>query len=165
MGVFLLTRLPPWVEVGAFLLAFLAGTVNAVGLRGFSHQSVSHMTGISSLLGLALAALALSNALHLLFTPLPLRSAAPPYSPHRFDPHPGDNIGLIVEDLRTVDLDKRPGVAETLDWAAALLELHIDHLTPDIAAATLGCIAKTRRDLELVRRDLPELLARAQGAQ
>jgi pyrroloquinoline quinone biosynthesis protein B len=35
------------------------------------------------------------------FTPLPLRSAAPPYSPHRFDPHPGDNIGLIVEDLNT----------------------------------------------------------------
>ncbi len=38
---------------------------------------------------------------NLRFTPLPLRSAAPPYSPHRFDPHPGDNIGLIVEDLRT----------------------------------------------------------------
>jgi pyrroloquinoline quinone biosynthesis protein B len=36
---------------------------------------------------------------NLRFTPLPLRSAAPPYSPHRFDPHPGDNIGLIVEDL------------------------------------------------------------------
>ena len=45
MGVFLLTRLPPWVEVGAFLLAFLAGSVNAVGLLGFSHQSVSHLTG------------------------------------------------------------------------------------------------------------------------
>ena len=38
---------------------------------------------------------------NLRFSPLPLRSAAPPYSPHRFDPHPGDNIGLIVEDLRT----------------------------------------------------------------
>ncbi|MBA1248838.1 pyrroloquinoline quinone biosynthesis protein PqqB [Pseudomonas luteola] len=38
---------------------------------------------------------------NLRFTPLPLRSAAPPYSPHRFDPHPGDNIGLIVEDLLT----------------------------------------------------------------
>ena len=38
---------------------------------------------------------------NLRFTPLPLRSAAPPYSPHRFDPHPGDNIGLIVEDLAT----------------------------------------------------------------
>ncbi|XBG30485.1 pyrroloquinoline quinone biosynthesis protein PqqB [Pseudomonas sp. 13.2] len=33
--------------------------------------------------------------------PLPLRSAAPPYSPHRFDPHPGDNLGLMVEDTRT----------------------------------------------------------------
>lgn len=38
---------------------------------------------------------------NLRFTPLPLRSAAPPYSPHRLDPHPGDNIGLIVEDLKT----------------------------------------------------------------
>ncbi len=38
---------------------------------------------------------------NLRFTPFPLRSAAPPYSPHRFDPHPGDNIGLLVEDTRT----------------------------------------------------------------
>lgn len=35
------------------------------------------------------------------FTPIPLRSAAPPYSPHRNDPHPGDNLGLLVEDSRT----------------------------------------------------------------
>ena len=35
------------------------------------------------------------------FTPIPLRSAAPPYSPHRNDPHPGDNLGLLVEDVRT----------------------------------------------------------------
>ncbi|WP_421684294.1 pyrroloquinoline quinone biosynthesis protein PqqB [Stutzerimonas urumqiensis] len=34
-------------------------------------------------------------------TPVPLRSAAPPYSPHRHDPHPGDNIGLLIEDTRT----------------------------------------------------------------
>lgn len=37
-------------------------------------------------------------ALH--FTPIPLRSAAPPYSPHRHDPHPGDNIGLLVRDTQ-----------------------------------------------------------------
>ncbi|MDF3936456.1 pyrroloquinoline quinone biosynthesis protein PqqB [Pseudomonas citronellolis] len=36
---------------------------------------------------------------NLRFTAIPLRSAAPPYSPHRHDPHPGDNIGLFVEDL------------------------------------------------------------------
>ncbi|MCU1723117.1 MULTISPECIES: pyrroloquinoline quinone biosynthesis protein PqqB [Pseudomonas] len=38
---------------------------------------------------------------NLRFSPFPLRSAAPPYSPHRFDPHPGDNLGLMVEDLST----------------------------------------------------------------
>jgi pyrroloquinoline quinone biosynthesis protein B len=32
---------------------------------------------------------------------IPLRSSAPPYSPHRSNPHPGDNIGLFVEDLRS----------------------------------------------------------------
>ena len=38
---------------------------------------------------------------NLRFSPFPLRSAAPPYSPHRLDPHPGDNLGLMVEDLKT----------------------------------------------------------------
>lgn len=33
------------------------------------------------------------------FTPLALSSKAPPYSPHRENPHPGDNIGLFIEDL------------------------------------------------------------------
>lgn len=35
------------------------------------------------------------------FVPFPLHSAAPPYSPHRNDPHLGDNIGLLVRDRRT----------------------------------------------------------------
>ncbi|MFV3308863.1 pyrroloquinoline quinone biosynthesis protein PqqB [Pseudomonas sp. NY15181] len=34
-------------------------------------------------------------------TAIALRSSAPPYSPHRGNPHPGDNIGLFVEDLST----------------------------------------------------------------
>lgn len=38
---------------------------------------------------------------NLAITPIPLRSSAPPYSPHRNDPHPGDNIGLFIEDRRT----------------------------------------------------------------
>jgi pyrroloquinoline quinone biosynthesis protein B len=32
------------------------------------------------------------------FSPVPLASKAPPYSPHRHDPHPGDNIGVLIED-------------------------------------------------------------------
>lgn len=35
------------------------------------------------------------------FTAIPLLSSAPPYSPHRGNPHPGDNIGLFIEDLNT----------------------------------------------------------------
>jgi len=35
----------------------------------------------------------------LAFTPVPLASKAPPYSPHRHDPHPGDNLGMLIEDL------------------------------------------------------------------
>ncbi|WP_312374477.1 pyrroloquinoline quinone biosynthesis protein PqqB [Stutzerimonas nitrititolerans] len=38
---------------------------------------------------------------NLVITPIPLRSSAPPYSPHRNDPHPGDNIGLFIKDRRT----------------------------------------------------------------
>ena len=38
---------------------------------------------------------------NLQITPIPLRSSAPPYSPHRNDPHPGDNIGLLIEDRQS----------------------------------------------------------------
>lgn len=38
---------------------------------------------------------------NLSITAIALRSSAPPYSPHRGNPHPGDNIGLFVEDRRT----------------------------------------------------------------
>lgn len=38
---------------------------------------------------------------NLRITPIPLRSSAPPYSPHRNDPHPGDNIGLLIEDQQS----------------------------------------------------------------
>ncbi|EKF73197.1 hypothetical protein A11A3_15032 [Alcanivorax hongdengensis A-11-3] len=62
----MLTRLPRWVEIGAFLLAFLAGSVNAVGLLGFSHQAVSHLTGTATLFALDLVRLDGGHSLHLL---------------------------------------------------------------------------------------------------
>jgi pyrroloquinoline quinone biosynthesis protein B len=37
----------------------------------------------------------------LVFKPIPLSSKAPPYSPHRHDPHPGDNIGLLISEAPT----------------------------------------------------------------
>ncbi len=70
-------------------------------------------------------------------------------------------ICLFVEALRELDLDKRPGVAESIDWSMALLELHGDHLTVDMARATLGCLVKSKRDVERVGGTLSDLTARA----
>ncbi|BED88240.1 MULTISPECIES: YoaK family protein [unclassified Pseudoalteromonas] len=50
----MLTKLPKWVEYGAFTLAFIAGVVNAVGLLGFEHQAISHLSGSVTLLGIKL---------------------------------------------------------------------------------------------------------------
>ena len=51
----MISKLPIWVWVGGDVLALIAGIINAVGLIGFEHQAVSHMTGVTSQLGLALA--------------------------------------------------------------------------------------------------------------
>jgi uncharacterized membrane protein YoaK (UPF0700 family) len=62
----MITKLPRWVEFGGFWLACMAGAINAIGLLGFKHQAVSHLTGTSSLLGVALADWRLGESLHLL---------------------------------------------------------------------------------------------------
>lgn len=52
--MFGLTRPKYWIELGGFSLALVAGVVNAVGLLGFEHQAASHLTGISSIIGVEL---------------------------------------------------------------------------------------------------------------
>lgn len=49
-----LRQLPPWAWFGTGVLAFIAGLVNAVGYLGFRHESISNMTGNTSLLGITL---------------------------------------------------------------------------------------------------------------
>lgn len=61
----MLSKLPPWVEYGAFALAMLAGIVNAVGLLGFQHQAISHLSGTATLLGVELLS-SPGHVLHLL---------------------------------------------------------------------------------------------------
>lgn len=62
----MINKLPKWVEVGGFFLAVIAGSVNAIGLLGFRHEAVSHLTGVSTLLGLELAQTDFSQVMHLL---------------------------------------------------------------------------------------------------
>lgn len=62
----MLSRLPKWVEYGAFLLALIAGSVNAVALLGFQHQAVSHLSGTATLIGSALLNPIPETLLHLI---------------------------------------------------------------------------------------------------
>ncbi|MGB1322538.1 MAG: YoaK family protein [Vibrio gallaecicus] len=62
----MVSKLPRWIEYGALLLAGLAGCVNAIGLLGFQHQAISHISGTMSLLGSSLLSPS-AISLHLLF--------------------------------------------------------------------------------------------------
>ncbi len=93
------------------------------------------------------------GAANLKFTAVALKSAAPPYSPHRNDPHPGDTIGVLVEDTKN---------GKKLFYAPGLGEIE-PHLPPLMAQADcimvdgtfwtntemkdLGLMDKTARDI------------------
>jgi len=63
-----------------------------------------------------------------------------------------EQAAAAVGRLRGLDVQKPPGVAETIDWVSALSLLGLDRLDPAAAEATLGSVLKYREDLELARR-------------
>jgi MoxR-like ATPase len=71
-------------------------------------------------------------------------------------------IARMVENIRKEDLRKVPGVAETLDWAVALIGLDVRdlHDDPEIVHETLMCLLKTREDKA---RFKPEITAKLLG--
>jgi len=77
-------------------------------------------------------------------------------------PHVPDMLArqvvAFVHALRSEDLYKLPGVAETLDWLAALGALEQTSLSEPAAAATLGALLKTREDIQHTQAILPTLL-------
>jgi len=56
-------------------------------------------------------------------------------------------VVAFVQQLRTEDLFKKPGVAETIDWAKCLLALDVINLSPETIADTLGAILKYQDDI------------------
>lgn len=56
-------------------------------------------------------------------------------------------VVAFVQALRTEDLFKKPGVAETIDWANCLLALDVINLSPEVIADTLGAILKYQDDI------------------
>jgi len=62
-----------------------------------------------------------------------------------------DQIARFMEHLRGEPFQKVPGVAESLDWALALMRLHRDAIDERTLEQTMGCILKVRDDWELLR--------------
>jgi MoxR-like ATPase len=72
-----------------------------------------------------------------------------------------EHVTALVQELRTVELYKVPGVSETLDWVTALMALDSNAL--DVAALenTLGVVLKAKDDIDAVRgQRLGAMLAR-----
>ncbi|WP_109564587.1 AAA family ATPase [Jannaschia seohaensis] len=57
-------------------------------------------------------------------------------------------VVAFVQRLRTEDLFKKPGVAETLDWAKCLLALDMIELSPEVISDTLGALLKYQDDIQ-----------------
>lgn len=76
-------------------------------------------------------------------------------------------ICQFMQQVRRMDLDKLPGTAETLDWARALVLMHVDALEPEVIEPMLGLIVKTNGDVQRLRRALHdgELVLAAAPAQ
>ena len=61
----MISKLPRWAWFGSAALAFIAGSINAIGFLGFQHQGVTHLTGNTTLLGIAVSTGDAANALRL----------------------------------------------------------------------------------------------------
>lgn len=68
-----------------------------------------------------------------------------------------EQIAAVMAFLRDQPLNKLPGIAESLDWAAALMSLHRDALDVATVERTLGCILKAREDWQLMTAQMDRL--------
>jgi MoxR-like ATPase len=73
-------------------------------------------------------------------------------------------VAALVQSLRTMELYKMPGVAETLDWARSLAALGATRIDASLVDATLGAALKYQEDLERIRQQVPALVEKARGA-
>jgi MoxR-like ATPase len=65
-------------------------------------------------------------------------------------------VARFIQAVRQMKPAKAPGVAETLDWARALVALHASHLDSELVAETLGCFLKDETDLNAFRTRVDE---------
>ena len=62
-----------------------------------------------------------------------------------------NQVVRFVQQLRKLNLIKAPGIAETLDWAQALISLNKNRLDETAVEETLGCLSKAVEDMTKIR--------------
>jgi MoxR-like ATPase len=65
-----------------------------------------------------------------------------------------EQVTNAVQRLRSLDVQKQPGIAEAIDWVSVAMMLGLDTLTPATADQTLGTVLKYREDHEVARERL-----------
>lgn len=132
----MMSRLPAWVETGGVALAFIAGAVNTVGFLGFQHQAVSHLTGTSTVMSVALAAGDFAQSWHLLLILLFFVAGAV-------------LSGIIIRDAH-LRLGRRYGVALLVEAALLILAMNrlnqgsdIGHFLASAACGLQNAMAST----------------------
>jgi MoxR-like ATPase len=70
----------------------------------------------------------------------------------------------FIQAVREMDLKKAPSVSETIDWARVLVLLHSSRLEPAVVRETLNVFLKFEEDIESVRENMPELMAKVKKA-
>ncbi|MEZ4994519.1 MAG: MoxR family ATPase [Saprospiraceae bacterium] len=78
----------------------------------------------------------------------------------QIDARLSEQICLFMQEVRKQRLEKVPGIAETLDWAMALANLHIDHLDKELVSSTMGIVLKDWQDIRQTQMSLSELFDR-----
>jgi len=63
-------------------------------------------------------------------------------------------VASVMQATRTMSLSKVPGVAETLDWAQALVTLDANQLSTEIVAETIGCFLKDETDISVFKTEI-----------
>ncbi|TBR09362.1 MAG: DUF1275 domain-containing protein [Lysobacter sp.] len=121
----MISRLPSWVGSVAWLLAFVAGGVNAIGLLGFAHEATSHLTGTTTLLAGATVAGDFLRFFHLFAIVASFVGGAVvsglliPRDPLQLGQRQTVVLVLVAVMLAAAAVGLRNGQAASLYWAAA----------------------------------------------
>lgn len=120
----MIRQLPRWAWVGGGLLALVAGCINAVGYLCFRHQPITHLTGTSTVLGIALAHGDGPEALHWALTLVSFVLGAMV-------------SGFIVEQ-RTLQLGRRYGLVLVIESALLFAATPLIHGMSDLGLYLAG---------------------------